>query len=101
MLVICLNSYDFVFPSSIDIQTVRQLIKELQTLNTLQDTKSWEIHYALLWWEVMLEFLLRSLPSGIDKPKVVSQSQSQKLTIRFSLKSQCPTTHPHPGKFQM
>ena len=26
----------------------------------------------------------------IDKPKVVSQSPSQKLTIWFSLKSQCP-----------
>ena len=35
----------------------------------------------------------------IDKHKVVSQSQ--KLTTSFSLKSQCPTTHPHPpGKFQ-
>ena len=28
----------------------------------------------------------------IDKPKVVSQRQSQKLTTWFSLKSQCPTT---------
>ena len=37
-----------------------------------------------------------------DKPKVVSQSQSQKLTTWFSLKSQCPTTPPPtpPGKFQ-
>ena len=33
-----------------------------------------------------------------DKPKVVSRSQSQKLTTWFSLKSQCPTTP--PGKFQ-
>ena len=32
----------------------------------------------------------------IDKPKVVSRSQSQKLTTWFSLKSQCPTTHPPP-----
>ena len=36
----------------------------------------------------------------IDKPKVVSRSQSQKLTTWFSLKSQCPTTPtpPPPGK---
>ena len=32
----------------------------------------------------------------IDKPKVVSRSQSQKLTTWFSLKSKCPTHHPHP-----
>ena len=32
----------------------------------------------------------------IDKPKVVSRSQSQKLTTWFSLKSQFPTTPPHP-----
>ena len=30
----------------------------------------------------------------IDKPKVISRSQSQKLTTWFSLKSQCPTTPP-------
>ena len=29
---------------------------------------------------------------AFDKPKVVSRSQSQKLTTWFSLKSQCPTT---------
>ena len=34
--------------------------------------------------------------SNFDKPKVVSRSQSQKLTTWFSLKSQCPTTHPPP-----
>ena len=32
----------------------------------------------------------------IDKPKVVSQSQSQMLTTWFSLKLQCPTTPPSP-----
>ena len=31
-----------------------------------------------------------------DKPKVVSRRQSQKMTTWFSLKSQCPTTHPPP-----
>ena len=41
----------------------------------------------------------------IDKPKVVSRSQSQKMTTWFSLKLQCPTTPIYPppplGKFQM
>ena len=39
-----------------------------------------------------------SKPVFIDKPKVVSRSQSQKLTTWSSLKSQCPTTPPPPGK---
>ena len=35
----------------------------------------------------------------VDKPKVVSRSQSQKLMTWFSLKLQCPNS-PTPGKFQ-
>ena len=35
-----------------------------------------------------------------DKPKAVTRNQKQKLTTRFSLKSQCPTTHPHIGRSQ-
>ena len=43
----------------------------------------------------------RSKECQIIEPKVISQSQSQKLMTWFSLKSQCPTTPPPPpGKFQ-
>ena len=44
-----------------------------------------------------LPALWSAISEVIDKPKVVSRSQSQKLMTWFSLKSQCPTT-PTPGK---
>ena len=56
-----------------------------------------KFYRPLITWllRLLLWYLLNQhLPSHlrIDKPKVVWQSQSQKLTTRFSLKLQFPTT---------
>ena len=40
----------------------------------------------------------KQLKHDIDKPKVISRSQSKKLTTQFSLKSQCPTIVPKGQK---
>ena len=51
-------------------------------------------------WVEMQKILFRNFAwykSCIDKPKVVSRSQSKKLTTWFSLKSQCPK-RPKKGK---
>ena len=58
--------------------------------------------FSLLYLALIVFFhglILPSLYFCIDKPKVVSRSQSQKLTTWFSLESQCPTTPtPTPEK---
>ena len=50
---------------------------------------------GLIFKKLFWGLLSSKIPFCFDKPKVVSRSQSQKLTTWFSLKS-----HPHPGKFQ-
>ena len=77
-------------------------INELSILDLVPSEKEKDyIFQCLIPYYAHRQVLSRLFFIDFDKPKVVSQSQSQKLTTWFSLKSQCPTTpHPHRESFK-
>ena len=58
---------------------------------TSEIKNKWILSSSLFRSMCKQEQKLLILDFDFDKPKVISRSQSQKLTTWFSLKSQCPT----------